>query len=101
MQDLEADLIVSLVSLWELSIKIGKGKLTAVGSSIHYIVDELREQRIDLLPVTLPHLFRLEYLDPIHNDPFDRILIAQALAENLPIITADRIFASYGIDVIW
>ena len=95
------ELFVSHISLWEIVIKLQKGKLTQLGSSIHYVLDELREQRIDLLPLTVTHLFRLEYLDHLHNDPFDRLLIAQALSEDLPVATSDAVFRNYNIKVIW
>lgn len=100
MRQPDNQLLVSLVSLWEIAIKMGKGKLTDLGSSIHRVVDELREQRIDLLPVTLEHLYRLEYLPPLHNDPFDRLLIAQALSESVLVATSDTTFRSYGVDLL-
>ena len=100
LEDPDNQLVVSLVSLWEIAIKMGKGKLTELGSSIHLVVDEMRSQSMDMLPVTLEHLYRLEYLSPHHNDPFDRILIAQALSENLTVATSDPIFRAYGVDLL-
>jgi PIN domain nuclease of toxin-antitoxin system len=61
----------------------------------------MRAQRIDQLPMRTGHILRLECLEPLHADPFDRMLIAQALAEELPIITSDTIFKRYGVDVLW
>ena len=95
------DLLVSHASLWELAIKIGGGKLVSVGTSIQYVVDEMRAQRVDMLPLALHHIYRLERLERLHNDPFDRIFIAQALEEQLTVITADRTFVRYDVDVLW
>ncbi len=101
LSDPENELLVSHVSLWELAIKMGRGRLSQMGSSLHLVVDEMREQRIEQLSLTLSHLFRLEYLEPIHQDPFDRLLIAQALTEDLPVATADAAFRQYGVKVLW
>ncbi len=92
---------VSLVSLWELAIKISKGNLPQMGSSISSVLGEMDAQTLTLLPVRVPHLLRLERLPHLHKDPFDRLLIAQALEEELPVVTADRIFPAYGVPVIW
>ncbi len=97
----EQEILVSLVSLWELAIKIGKGNLPRVGSSIQQVLREMSEQSLEVLPVRIPHLLRLERLPHLHKDPFDRLLIAQALEENLPVVTTDRIFSAYGVHVIW
>ncbi len=97
----EQEIAVSLVSLWELAIKIAKGNLPQVGSSIQNVLREMDAQDLNLLPVRIAHLLRLEPLPLLHKDPFDRLLIAQALEENLPVVTADRIFPAYGVQVIW
>ena len=94
-------LCVSSASLWECAIKIGKGNLPEVGSSIRSLLYEIESQSLLLLPIEARHLLRLERLPHLHKDPFDRLLIAQALEEDLPVITADRIFSSYGVHVIW
>ena len=75
----EQEIIVSLASIWEVSIKIAKGNLPQVGSSIQIVLDEIRTQNMDLLQVRTSHLLRLERLPHLHKDPFDRLLIAQAL----------------------
>lgn len=94
-------MIVSAASLWELSIKIGKGRLAAAGSSIQYLMDEMDAQAISLLPILRVHILRAEVLPPHHRDPFDRMIIAQALEENLPVLTSDSKFAAYGVQVVW
>jgi len=94
-------ILVSIASLWELTIKISKGKLPQVGSAIQYLIDEMREQRFDLLPLRTSHLIALGSLEPHHRDPFDRLLIAQAVSERLPIVTSDAQFSRYPIEIVW
>jgi PIN domain nuclease of toxin-antitoxin system len=91
----------SVVSLWELSIKITIGKLRTVGSSIAYFRDECHEQGIQLIPLKLDHILRAETLPLHHRDPFDRLLIAQALEEDLAILTNDALFKKYPAKLIW
>lgn len=97
----EHELVFSLVSLWEIAIKIKTGKLNTIGSSVAYIRDEMDAYGMQLLPIRYEHVLQLESLPHHHGDPFDRLLIAQALTESLPILSADRIFASYGIKLMW
>ncbi len=94
-------LVFSLVSLWEISIKIKLGKLNAIGSSVSYLRDEMDAFGMELLPIRYEHVLHLETLPPLHRDPFDRLMIAQSLFEGLPILTEDRQFKDYGVKVIW
>lgn len=95
------NLATSIASLWEIAIKVATGKLPLVGSSIQPLVDEIRAQGIVILPISLPHLYRMHRLERIHSDPFDRMIIAQALEEELVVVTSDPFFAQYGVDVLW
>jgi PIN domain nuclease of toxin-antitoxin system len=95
------ELVFSLVSLWEIAIKIKTGKLKAIGSSVAYIRDEMNAYGMELLPIRYDHIRQLESLPHHHGDPFDRLLIAQAISESLPILTADRHFKAYDVKVIW
>ena len=97
----EHELVFSLVSLWEIAIKIKTGKLNTNGSSVAYIHDEMNAYGMQLLPIRYEHILQLESLPHHHSDPFDRLLIAQALTEPLPILTGDRAFANYGIKLVW
>ena len=97
----EHELVFSLVSLWEIAIKIKTGKLSTIGSSVAYIRDEMDAYGMQLLPIRYEHILQLESLPHHHSDPFDRLLIAQALTESLPILSADRAFANYGIRLVW
>jgi PIN domain nuclease of toxin-antitoxin system len=97
----EHELFFSLVSLWEFAIKIKTGKLNALGSSVAYIRDEMENYSMQLLPIRYQHILQLEELPAHHSDPFDRLLIAQAIAESLPILTHDEKFSLYPVKTIW
>jgi PIN domain nuclease of toxin-antitoxin system len=97
----EHELIFSLVSIWEIAVKIKLGKLNAVGSSVAYIRDEMSAYGMELLPIRYEHILQLEALPPYHSDPFDRLLIAQAIAESLPILTHDAKFTAYPVKLVW
>jgi PIN domain nuclease of toxin-antitoxin system len=66
-----------------------------------YLVKELAKNRIEVLPIKLDHVLRLESLPAHHRGPFDRMLIAQCIEENLPVITADPAFDNYLVRVLW
>jgi PIN domain nuclease of toxin-antitoxin system len=95
------EIFVSFASLWEITIKIARGNLPQVGSSIQYLLDEVREQRFELLPVRASHLLALGKLDHHHRDPFDRMLIAQSVAERVAVITSDPLFSKYPVSIFW
>jgi PIN domain nuclease of toxin-antitoxin system len=97
----EHELFFSLVSLWEFAIKIKTGKLNALGSSLAYLRDEMENYSMQLLPIRYEHILQLEALPVHHSDPFDRLLIAQAITESLPILTHDASFSVYPAKVIW
>jgi PIN domain nuclease of toxin-antitoxin system len=88
---------VSVTSLWEITIKRALGKL----QFLQDFEEVLAEEGFDLLPIGYRHLRALADLPLHHRDPFDRVLIAQAVAERIPIATADRRFAIYGAEVLW
>jgi len=97
----EHELVFSLVSLWEIAIKIKTGKLNTIGSSVAYIRDQMDAYSMQLLPIRYEHILQLEALPAHHGDPFDRLLIAQAIAESLPILTHDEKFSLYPVKLIW
>jgi PIN domain nuclease of toxin-antitoxin system len=88
---------ISIAALWEIVIKTSLRKLT-VPADIETMV---LSQGFSILPISFDHLRRIEALARIHKDPFDRMMIAQALAEGIPIATADRRFAAYGVQIVW
>jgi len=84
-----------------LEVPISLGRLKLAKPFEQFIQEQLRENDIDLLPIDIRHLTKLIYLPFHHRDPFDRILIAQAMVEGLPVISTDTVFKDYGIEVIW
>jgi PIN domain nuclease of toxin-antitoxin system len=86
---------VSIASLWEIAIKQSLGKLDVRDD----IVNALEEGNIELLPVSTAAIRTIRTLPHHHRDPFDRMLIAQAIAENLSLLTVDRHFALYGVTI--
>jgi PIN domain nuclease of toxin-antitoxin system len=97
----EYELVFSLVSLWEIAIKIKTGKLNTLGSSVGYIRDEMDAYGMEFLPIRYEHVLQLEVLPAHHGDPFDRLLIAQAITESLPILTHDKKLSLYPVKLIW
>ncbi len=95
------DLWLSAASMWEILIKVQAGKLPLPEPAGPYLVKKLAQNQIELLPITLDHVLGIESLPFHHRDPFDRLLIAQAIKEKWPIITADPWFSRYPVDVIW
>lgn len=89
--------IVSAASAWEIVIKIAIGRLRLQDS----FGDLVAQAGFDMLPVAFPHAERLATLPPHHSDPFDRMLIAQALEERLTVISHDRDFAAYDVPIVW
>jgi PIN domain nuclease of toxin-antitoxin system len=94
-------LFLSLVSVWEIQIKLQLGKLKLRAPLEKVIEEQQRENQIELLPIILPHIIALENLPQHHRDPFDRLLVAQAQIENIPVLSSDPILARYPIRVIW
>lgn len=95
------DCLLSLASVWELAIKSNLGKLKLATSVQRYVVENLAANSFSLLDMRIAHVGLVEALPRHHGDPFDRMLAAQALAEDLPIITADPVFRRYGVKRIW
>jgi PIN domain nuclease of toxin-antitoxin system len=101
LQDRQNALFLSLTSLWEMQLKIQLGKLH-FNSPLSQIVEE--QQRINglrLLAITPQHIYALGQLPFHHKDPFDRLLIAQAVTETLPLVSADPALAAYQAQIIW
>ena len=90
--------LVSVASIWEAAIKIGKGKLKF---SVDDLLAELKQQPFDILPIEIRHVQGLRVLPPIHKDPFDRILISQAIIDDLVLVSVDSHFHNYGVKVFW
>lgn len=90
----------SLASLWEIVIKLDLNKLR-LPMPFEKFIDHLTSKDFQILPIQLADLKVLQGLPAYHRDPFDRILIAQAIQENIPVISADQYFNAYAIPIIW
>jgi PIN domain nuclease of toxin-antitoxin system len=93
--------ILSVVSIWEMAIKHSVGKLSFDIPFPQFIEREMRLNSMDLLPIEVSHINIVSTLPLHHRDPFDRLLIAQALFENMPILSVDIAFDAYAIQRIW
>lgn len=92
---------LSIASPWEMQIKNQLGKLSLEMPIAELVTKNMQENNIQLLPINLAHISHLEQLPPHHKDPFDRIIIAQAVVENMTIVSVDPMFADYLVQVIW
>lgn len=93
----------SPVSPWELAIKSGLGKLPSVTDLDGLVRRVIRDLDLRILDISVEHGLYVATLPVFadHKDPFDRLLIAQALIDNLPVVSSDKKFARYGVEVIW
>lgn len=97
----KTQVILSVVSIWEMQIKLSLGKLELKTALPELVEDEVKQNRIELLPLDLSHIYALSNLPNHHRDPFDRLLIAQAKSEELVIISIDEKFDGYDIERLW
>ena len=95
------EIFLSAASAWEIAIKAAKGRLELPDSPDKYVSDRMRLHHFTALPVELSHALEVYKLPPIHQDPFDRLLIAQSQLEDMPILTADAEIGRYQVQVIW
>ena len=95
------DVLVSAASAWEIATKVRLGKLRVAIDLAHDFSAYLERERFDTLGVSVEHGIRAGLLAGPHKDPFDRMLIAQALAENLAIVSNDIVFDGYGVKRAW
>jgi PIN domain nuclease of toxin-antitoxin system len=93
--------VISAVSAWEIATKVRLGRLPSAAELIEDFVGEMERQRIEILDVSAKHGIRAGSLPGPHKDPFDRMLIAQALCENIPIVSNDQALDGYGITRLW
>jgi len=93
--------LLSIISVWEMTIKIGLGKLRIHQPIQTLLPDQMKVNRIDLLELELDHIYRLIQMPLYHRDPFDRLLISQSISEQIPIVSADLVFDAYSIERLW
>lgn len=101
LEDAENERFLSTVSLWEIAIKISTGKLSFKQPFEGFIVDQIRINEFELLETRIQHFAAVATLPLHHRDPFDRLLIAQAMTESLPIVSVDAAFDAYPIERLW
>ncbi len=94
------EIFVSAASSWEVAIKYSIGRLSLPGEPTVLVPRWLAESRVSSLPIEHEHALEVSRLPHHHRDPFDRILVAQAQIERLPILTADRQLASYDVELL-
>lgn len=100
-EDAGNDVFLSVASVWEIAIKIGAGKLDLGQPIGRRIPADLRDNDIELLNITVDHTAVVAILPLHHRDPFDRMLIAQARVEQMPIISNDAVLDAYGVTRLW
>lgn len=99
--DQNHNLFLSFASIWEMQIKLQLGKLRFDVPLSELLTIQQQVNQIQLLSIDLKHIWALERLPPHHRDPFDRMLIAQAMATKMPILSIDDAFDSYLIERLW
>ena len=95
------DLFCSAVTGFEICVKFSLGKLQLAEPPREFIENRMRNNAFSPLPIKLSHTFRLAHLPYHHRDPFDRLLVAQALEEDLPLLSVDEVLSDYGVERIW
>ena len=95
------DCFVSLASFWEIAIKVSLNKLRLPGIIDRYLADQMSLNGFEQLEISFRQIMRCAKLERHHGDPFDRLLVAQAQEESLPIVSRDPAFDRYGIERIW
>lgn len=96
-----SELWVIMVSLWEICIKLSIGKLDLEPSWFDELSEQMVANGVNWMPVESTHCLRTAQLEMHHRDPFDRMLIAQAVCDDLIIVTADRVFHRYEVTTLW
>ena len=99
--DSENNVFASVASMWKLTVNFRKGKLPLAEVLTRNVKDFVTGQNIKSLPITVDDCIKAGLLTEIHDDEFDRLLIARAQNRILPIVTNDDIFGKYDVDVLW
>jgi PIN domain nuclease of toxin-antitoxin system len=99
--DRRNDVFVSVASTWELAIKVGQGKWPQARNVIENFDTELGSEHFKLLPILVAHARAAGFLGTAHKDPFDRMLVAQAIAEGLVLVSSDAKLPGMGAQVAW
>jgi len=94
-------MLLSVASIWEMQIKMQLGKLKLFVQLENTIVSQQQANALEVLPITMAHVFGLNELSPMHKDPFDRLLVAQANTEGATLVSNDSIFERYPVRLLW
>ncbi len=94
-------LFFSAASGWEIAIKARLGKIQVPDDLGRFLTGQLSRNAIQVLPIHLSHALHVHSLPDHHRDPFDRLLVSQALLEDLPVLSADPQLARYAVEVVW
>ncbi|MEW6052854.1 MAG: type II toxin-antitoxin system VapC family toxin [Nitrospirota bacterium] len=95
------DLFLSVASCWEIAIKAQLGSIDLPDKPDKFIAEQLSLNAIMSLPILANHALNVFNIPSLHRDPFDRLIISQAITEKLPIVTSDPVFRQYGIETVW
>jgi PIN domain nuclease of toxin-antitoxin system len=101
MSDPANDLLLSAASIWEIAIKVALNKLSLAMPYRQWIDQAMADLGVAVLPITAEYADVQTRLTFHHRDPFDRLLVAQAQVENVPLVSADPVFEQYGIQRLW
>lgn len=101
LSSLDTEVVVSAASAWEIATKVRIGKLPGADAFAAEFSSRIKQLGFLALPITIEHAQRAGLLPGAHKDPFDRMLIAQAQAENISLVSNERIFDGYGIRRVW
>jgi PIN domain nuclease of toxin-antitoxin system len=101
MADNNNSLFLSIASIWEMQIKCQAGRLNLRLPLSRLIDEQAQNNGLEILPIKAQHVYELQNLPLVHNDPFDRIMIAQAIVENLLFVSKDSILGGYPVQHIW
>ena len=95
------EVYLSAASVWEIAIKTQLGRLQVVHDLEDFVPERMAERSLVALPVLMSHVLKVAALPGVHRDPFDRLLVAQAIDENLHLVTSDRRLRDYPVKVVW
>jgi PIN domain nuclease of toxin-antitoxin system len=101
LEDEEVHVVISVASLWEIALKITAGRFDLKPELLATVLEQVGQARISTLPVQRDHVLRTVDLPKHHVDPFDRLLVAQAQIERIPILTSDPLIRKYAVETIW
>ena len=101
LEDRANEVLLSATSAYEIAVKTARGRMTLPEPAESYVSSRLASEGFTPLPIQIAHAVRAGTLPPIHGDPWDRLLVAQAQVEGVPILTADPAIARYEVETIW